>query len=55
MCTDGTNPVFSLIESSKFNWAMLDLNQCTMNQRIYKPPPLSTRATTINSQLSTEV
>ena len=44
MRTQGWNPFFSFILISHFNWAVLDLNQRRINQRIYNPPPLITRA-----------
>ena len=30
------------------NWAELDLNQRSITQRIYNPPPLTTRAPTLS-------
>ena len=37
----------------KSNWAELDLNQRSITQRIYNPPPLTTRAPTLFGRIVT--
>ena len=36
----------SLVVKKKLNWAGLDSNQRSITQRIYNPPPLTTRTPT---------
>ena len=38
----------------KSNWAELDLNQRSDTQRIYNPPPLTTRAPTLYEYILTK-
>ena len=39
-------PLDSIIRLEPWQWAELDLNQRRQSQRIYSPPPLTTRTST---------